>query len=140
LTNWTEPKSFVTVLEKHREIPRLTRDSTRIGVDEQQTETIGLDLDATRREFETGTRRTGAGNAVTKGEKVKLPKLRGSISWAAFCCQFQTVVSRNHWTCREKYTHVLAVLQLQAVDFSHSVRVGAACKDIVGALKGLYGD
>jgi hypothetical protein len=47
-----------------------------IGVEQQETETAGRDLDTTRREFETRTRHSGAENAGTKGEKMKPPKFR----------------------------------------------------------------
>jgi hypothetical protein len=50
------------------------------------------------------------------------------------------MADHSKWTCCEKVAHLLAILQVQAAAVLHSVPVGATYEDIVGALKGRYGD
>jgi hypothetical protein len=89
---------------------------------------------------EARKKRGGGGNIGTSADKVKPPKFDGSTSWAVFHRQFEAATNHNDWTSHEKAAHLLAVLQRQAADILHSIPAGATYKDIVGVLKGRYGE
>jgi hypothetical protein len=72
-------------------------------------------------------------------DRVKPPKFNGSASWAVFHRQFEAVADHK-WTFSEKASYLLAVLHGQAVDVQQSIPPGTTYEDIVGALKGRYGD
>jgi hypothetical protein len=70
---------------------------------------------------------------------LKQPKFDGSVYWAGFHRQLEAAADHK-WTSNERAAHLLAVLQGKAADVLHSVSHEATYQDIVGALKGRYGD
>lgn len=53
----------------------------------------------------------GSCNTGTSRDKVKPLEFDGSMSRAIFHHQFEAVASHNNWTSRDKFMHLLTLLQ-----------------------------
>jgi hypothetical protein len=56
----------------------------------------------------------GCRNTLSRADGIKSPRFDGSVSWILYGLQFQVVADHN-WAEWEKATHLLAVLQRQAI-------------------------
>jgi hypothetical protein len=62
------------------------------------------------------------------------------MSWTLFHHQFEAMAEHNNWTVREKATHLLIILQGQAINTLHSIPMQAGYEGIIEVLKGHYWD
>jgi hypothetical protein len=90
-------------------------------------ERMEANIEATRLEFQTRlkeVRGQGEHGRGTETGTEKSSNFDGTISWAVFECQFETV-AENYWKCLEKSTYLITALQGRATDVLHGVPKGA---------------
>jgi ribosomal protein L34E len=98
------------------------------------------DLETQLAALEARTGRAGSSSAGTNADKLKPPKFDGSTSWVVFQRQFDAAAIHNDWTPKEKAAHLMSVLQGQAAHVLHCISAESLYEDIVGALRGRFGD
>jgi hypothetical protein len=72
----------------------------------------------------------GTGTGV---DTVKPPEFSGTTSWAVFQHQFKTISEHTCWTCLEKSTYLVTILQGHATNVLHGVPKGVTPEETLEA-------